>query len=728
MRTHKTHRPAPAVLIVSFLCCFSILCGLWGCAKKEAATLPEHPEISYEAPEWYRDAKFGIFIHYGVYSVPAFGDEWYGHWMYIPNSSSYGNSDIYTHHLETYGGAKAVGYKDFIPDFLKGISHWKQSGGPEQWAELFEAAGAKYVVPVGIHHDSYALYASDIQKTYNSVNGAGVDYLGALKEAVTARGMKFGVSNHFAENDWFFDEEAGKGTDLTDPAYAELYGVGGGKTKEHVEKWYAISMEIIEKYRPDLIYYDFDLGNDAFNTYEDANRYKMLSEYYALAKTWEGNEGVVCNYKYDAFSPYEAVQDKERETLGEIRPVVWQTDTSVGAKSWGYVTDEVYRTGEEFIGALIDIVSKNGNLLLNVGPMADGTVPPESRAILETIGAWLGAYGDAIYATRPWTVYGEGDAENRGDSYVYTGRDIRFTKSKDGSKLYISALGTPENGRIAVTTLGSRRWNAETVKEIALLQGGGRLPLAWEQTEEALNITLPEGLHGACAVEVTFTDGTIPQLAQPAGGAVTVNEENGYLLDFTAEDTVFLAECTGEGSIDVLADGQPLCTVDVPAYENASRTVCAVVPAQNGVRRITLSANGADITRFRFCKQKTAAEKIEAEDYDLARGCVRAEPCADGGENLGYVGSGDTVCYAAVDFGDGCKKATVRLAGSGQTCRLRLDAPDGEILCEPGADTGGWTSYQTLEYDIPEVSGVHTVYITYDTGWSDLNVDWFAFS
>ncbi len=690
--------------------------------------MQEHPEIEYEVPEWYRDAKFGIFIHYGVYSVPAFGDEWYGHWMYIPNTSSYGNSDIYTHHLETYGGAKAVGYKDFIPEFLQGISHWKESGGPEQWAELFAAAGAKYVVPVGIHHDSYALYDSGIQKTYNSVNGAGVDYLGALKAAVTARGMKFGVSNHFAENDWFFDEEAGKDTDLTDPAYAELYGVGGGKTKEHVEKWYAISMEIINKYRPDLIYYDFDLVNDAFNTYEDANRYKMLSEYYALAKTWEGNEGVVCNYKNGAFTQQEAVLDKEREALGEIRPVAWQTDTSVGAKSWGYVTDETYRTGEEFISALIDIVSKNGNLLLNVSPMADGTIPPESRKILETIGAWLASYGDAIYATRPWSVYGEGDAANQGDSYVYTGRDIRFTKSKDGSRLYISALGTPENGRMAVNLLNARRWNSETVREISLLNGSERLPLEWSQTEDALEIVLPEGLTGACSVEVTFDNGVIPPLAQPAGEAVTVNEQNEYLLDFTGEETVFLAECTGEGGVEVLADGQPLCTLSVPAGENAARTVYSSVPAQSGVRKITLSANGVNITRFKFCKQRTAAEKIEAETFDLSRGSVRAEPCPEGGENLGYVGNGDTVCYAAVDFGAGCDKLTVRLAGSGQTCRFRLDAPDGEILCEPGADTGGWTSYQSFDFDIPAVSGVHTVYITYDTGWSDLNINWFAFS
>lgn len=158
-----------AVIILLVIClttaCFA------GCDKKEENAVPEIPEIKYEVPEWYRDAKFGIFIHYGVYSVPAFGDEWYGHWMYIPNSSSYGNSDIYTYHKQTYGGAEKMGYKDFIPDFQKGIKQWHDNNGAEQWAKLFEEAGAKYVVPVGIHHDSYALYNSDIQKTYNSVSG-----------------------------------------------------------------------------------------------------------------------------------------------------------------------------------------------------------------------------------------------------------------------------------------------------------------------------------------------------------------------------------------------------------------------------------------------------------------------------------------------------------------------------------------------------------------------------
>ncbi|MBR5409040.1 MAG: alpha-L-fucosidase [Clostridia bacterium] len=711
-----------------------LLTALSGCeTKEEAVPLLDIPEIEYEAPEWFRDAKFGIFIHYGVYSVPAFGDEWYGHWMYIPNTQSYGNSDIYTHHVETYGGAKAFGYKDFIPDFLTGIKTWQNNGGADEWAELFEKAGAKYVVPVGIHHDSFALYDSGVQTTYNSKAQAGVDYIGELKAAVTARGMKFGVSNHFAENDWFFDEESGRDTDLADPAYAELYGEPGSKTRGHVEKWYAISMEIINKYQPDLIYYDFDLGNAAFNTYENANRYKMLTEYYALAGTWDGNEGVVCNYKYDAFTQKQAVLDKERSALGGINPIAWQTDTSVGAKSWGYVTDEVYRSGEEFIGALADIVSKNGNLLLNVGPKADGTFPEETLAILETIGAWLDKYGDAIYCTRPWTVYGEGDAENAGDSYVYTGKDVRFTRSKDNKSLYMTVLGTPENGKIVSKLLNKGAWDAGQIDKVCLLDGDDRTELTWEQTAEALCVTLPEGVTVAAAVEITFKNGgEIPPLALPAKNETRANGETEYRLLFDGNESGALVEVSGAGAGSVTAtlDGEKDALWSV-SFESGdgTRTAYAAIPQTKGTKTLRLTVTGdLSVERFVFCNVHAPGERIEAENYDLLTGNVRAEPCADGGENLGYVGEGDRAVFGAVDFGEGCKSVTVRLAGSGQRCRLRLDAPDGETLCEVGEDTGGWSSYKTVTCAIPETTGVHTVYITYDTGWSDLNINWFAFS
>ena len=707
---------------------------LSGCKKEEEKTL-NVPEIQYEVPEWYRDAKFGIFIHYGVYSVPAYGDEWYGHWMYIPEEKSYGGDTIYDYHMETYGGPEKFGYKDFIPDFEKGIATWQKSGGAEQWAALFEKAGAKYVVPVGIHHDSYALYNSDIQKTYNSVKGANVDYIGELKDALKKREIKLGISNHFAENDWFFGEDSAPDSDLTDPKYSELYGTGGSKTKEHIEKWYGISMEIINKYQPDLIYYDFDLQDAAFNRYENANRYLMLQNYYNLSKDWEGCEGVVCNYKHEAFTQDMAVLDKEREALGSINPIPWQTDTSVGAKSWGYITNEKYRNGDEFISALIDIVSKNGNLLLNIGPKADGTIPKEAEDVLITIGKWLQTYGDAIYATRPWEVYGEGETQNEGDSYKYTGKDIRFTKSKDNKHLYISTLGKPENKNITVNTLNKRSWNADEVDKICLINGKERTPLEWKQTETALEISIPEGISGACALDVTFkNDGNIPELLKAASEMTEAAGKNEYRLDFTGEENILLAEVSADkkGFVDAFVGDEK----DNPYHISVSKTkkdetetVTIPVTANDGAQTVSFkTSEGVELKRFKFCKQISADNQIEAESFDLSNGNVRAEDCSEGGENLGYVSSGDYVCYGAVDFKDGKSKIKVRLAGSGQTCHIRLDSPTGKAICTIGGeDTGGWDKYRTFEYKIKKTSGVHSVYITYDTDWCDLNINWFAF-
>ena len=257
--------------------------GEYEMAEREDITYTRDNLDLYGTPEWWRDAKFGIFIHYGIYSIPAYGDEWYGHWMYMKGTSAYGGSDIYAYHKRTYGGAEKFGYKDFIPDFLEALKKGTSENMAESWAELFYNAGAKYVMPVGIHHDSFALYDSDVQTTYSSVNLAGIDYISNLQKAVKAKGMKFGISNHFAENDWFFDDASGVGTDVADKKYSELYGTGGDKTEAHVRKWFDISMEIMNKYHPDIIYYDFDLSNAAFDRYKDANRFLMLSNYYNLS-------------------------------------------------------------------------------------------------------------------------------------------------------------------------------------------------------------------------------------------------------------------------------------------------------------------------------------------------------------------------------------------------------------------------------------------------------------
>ncbi len=734
---------------------------------KEKINFTEDNLDLYEVPEWYRDAKFGIFIHYGVYSIPAFGDEWYGHWMYMPGTASYGGSDIYSYHLKTYGGVKKFGYKDFIPDFCQALKTGTENGMMEDWAQLFYDAGAKFVMPVGIHHDSFALYDSDIQTTYNSVKQAGVDYVAELQKAVKSKGLKFGISNHFAENDWFFDDAAGRGTDISDKTYSELYGEGGSKTKQHVEKWFSISMEIIEKYHPDMLYYDFDLVDGAFNKYDDANRYLMLANYYNMAQEWDGCDGVVVANKNGAFTGTEAVLDKERAALSAINPTPWQTDTSVGSKSWGYTTDEVYRKGDEFIGALIDIVSKNGNLLLNVGPRPDGTIPDEARAALLTVGGWLSTYGDAIYSTRPWIIYGEGPTSNSGDSYSYTYKDIRFTRSKDFKKLYISALNSPRENVMSVVSLKKGSWDASAVEKICLINGSDRIPLEWTQTDKALEITLPqEKPTGAYSVEVSFADGkTIPPLALSACSTVEISNpasvenvsfgsatEDGsdmiyntkdqahaaYLLTFDGSEKSFLSSISGtsEGKLSIRRgspDGEVLLEINVEKSGDRSyRKISGDIPSLTGTETVYLVFEGKiELNWFKFAKGRDVNTIIEAEDFDASFGSVQAENCpdVDGTENLGYVQEGDYVMYAGVNFGEGVSKLYMRLAGSGQACNIRLDSQNGQKIASTGpVNTGGWTVYRTFSFDISGVSGTHDIYITYDTGNSQLNINWFAFS
>ncbi len=720
---------------------------------------------TYYVPEWYRDAKFGIFIHYGVYSVPAYGDEWYGHWMYMNDTSTYGGSDIYNYHLETYGGASTFGYKDFIPEFVDNLKTYKETNKAQEWATLFSNAGAKYVMPVGIHHDSFALYDSDVQTTYNSVAQAGVDYVGDLQSECQKLGMKFGISNHFAENDWFFDDAYAKGTDLAlknkdgSLVYGELYGDGKNKSSEHLHKWYDISMEIIEKYSPDIIYYDFDLSKKAFNKYADANRYLMLAEYYnhGLANN---PDGVVCCNKYGAFTEAQALLDKERSSLSTINPTPWQTDTSVGKKSWGYTTDDVYRSGESFIGLLVDVVSKNGNLLLNVGPRADGTVPKEVEDCLLTIGNWLNTYGDAIYSTRPWLLAGEGPTTVTTDEFAYTVRDIRFTRSKDNSILYATALAYDGDDNMIIETLKSGKWDADKINKVSLINGKDRIALKWKQTENGLEIDLSgEKPSGAYAVEITFKDGKIPPIALNGTASVKVTDSfNSSAIEYgtsksngsyTAKNQVdgayFDVNIAFTNKVDEVAftvSGDTIGTVEVWNVENNEKVACLEVN-KKGRKYRTLKAKvtgdvdntqkirvklygNVELECFRFIQKKELGVKIDATQYDDKSGSVQIEATSDigGGESLGYVKKGDWVSFKNVDFMSGGKKITLRAGADNKRFNVYIDKMRNRKKIASGTiSTGGYNVYQDVTVDIATVTGVHDVYIEFVDG--DINLNWF---
>ena len=454
----------------------------------------------YEAPEWYKDAKFGIFIHWGVYSVPAFGNEWYPRNMYVPGSPEY------QHHIETYGPQADFGYKDFIPMFKA------EKFDAAEWARLFKEAGAKYVVPVAEHHDGFAMYDSALTRWNAAQMGPHCDVIGQLAAAVRQEDMVFGVSSHRAEHWWFMNGGRQFPSDVQDPQYQDFYGPAMPTESEwsskdwqprpdaaYLDDWLARCCELVDKYQPQLFWFDWWIEQTVFKPYIQ----KFAAYYYNRGAEWK--RGTAINFKNDAYQPQAAVFDIERGQLQGISPRFWQTDTSVSKNSWGYVTQQDYKTAESIIQDLIDIVSKNGTLLLNIGPRPDGTIPEVEQDLLREIGAWLKVNGEAIYGTRPWKQYGEGPTEVVDGSFTdtkrtpFTGQDIRFT-TKNG-KLYAIALGWPASD-LLIHSLPNT-----TPENVRLL--GSDAPLAWHSSPEGLIITLPEQKPGehAYAFEITGLEG-----------------------------------------------------------------------------------------------------------------------------------------------------------------------------------------------------------------------------
>lgn len=442
----------------------------------------------YRVPEWYRDAKFGIFLHWGVYAVPAYSSEWYPREMYIKGS------DVFNHHRKTYGPQSVFGYKDFIPKFT--AKNWD----PDRWAALFRKAGARYVVPVGEHHDGFPMYECSYTEWNAARMGPRRDVVGELGRAVRKQGLKLGVSSHRAFN-WSyytFDKEF----DTSDPKYSGLYGKPHAPTRlisdkpgelrqsapqEFVDDWYRRSTEIVNKYQPDLMWFDFGFEAPEYLPY----RKRLAAYYYNKAEEW--GRGVVLNHKHDAYPEDVAVLDIERGLLGDIRKRAWQTDTSVGWKSWGFIQDESFKSVDQVVHELIDIASKNGCLLLNVGPQADGTIPEAAEKVLRGIGQWLEVNGEAVYGTRAWKIFGEGPTRLTGGYFGekngqnFTSQDIRFV-AKNGV-IYAICLAWPGE-ELKIKSLGTNSGlTSKPILDVKLL--GSDAKLEWGQAKDSLTIAMP---------------------------------------------------------------------------------------------------------------------------------------------------------------------------------------------------------------------------------------------
>ena len=449
--------------------------------------------VNYRTPDWYRKLKFGIFIHWGVYSVPAFGNEWYPRNMYMQDSPEF------RHHVATYGPHKAFGYKDFIPLFRA------ERFDPEAWATLFARSGAKYVVPVAEHHDGFQMYRSAISHWNAFEMGPRRDVLGELSAACRSKGLVMGASSHRIEH-WFFlghgrefdsdiHEPLVRGDfywpSMPEPKWHDIYGQPA-PSREYMEDWLMRTCELIDRYHPSIIYFDWWIEHSAAKPW-----IRKLAAYYYNQAAARGEE-VVINYKHDAFLFGAAVPDVERGQFNEIKPFIWQTDTSVARNSWGYTEGNDYKSAEELIWNLVDVVSKNGNFLLNIGPKADGTIPEEDARLLQEIGAWLDVNGEAIYGSRPWRMFGEGPTQLVEGQFSddvapnFTDRDFRFTMK--GDALYVIAMKCSDRGEYCVRALGeldaSRQANFHgIIRHVRLLGADAELP--WTRDEAGLHLHCP---------------------------------------------------------------------------------------------------------------------------------------------------------------------------------------------------------------------------------------------
>jgi len=496
------------------------------------SSVDQHPP----APEWFQDAKFGIYYHWGVFSVPAFANEWYPRNMY--NNGSAENN----HHKAVYGDPSVWPYHNFINGANDKSGNWVQfapklvsAGGrfdPNAWAQLFADAGAKFAGPVAEHHDGFSMWNSSVNEWNSVAKGPRLDLLRLHADAIRSKGLKLFVSLHHAYNfTGYYQWVPGQ----SDSSLKKLYGQLGSSAENQL--WYDKLREVIDGYQPDVIWEDFNL-----NAIPESFRLNFLSYYYNRAVAW--NKDVVATYK-DGYNTRGEVYDFERGGPAGLQSPYWLTDDSISSSSWCYTVGIGYYSLNQMLHSLIDRVSKNGNMVLNIAPMADGTIPSGQQNVLLGMGDYLRRFGESIYATRAWSAYGEGPTQMGGGSFstprAGTAQDIRFTRSKDNRVLYATFLGWP-GGTATIPTLNSNRINLTTLSSVQLLgtTAGTYIDLATRsQDGGGLHVTLPSSAPysaPAYVLKLTFS-GTIPALDAggtggiPTGWARVSNAATGLALD-----------------------------------------------------------------------------------------------------------------------------------------------------------------------------------------------------
>ena len=477
-------------------------------------SLSEHKQ----APDWFRDAKFGIYFHWGPYSVPAYGNEHYPRTMYghhtgkIPKESDHvRNYNLgvgfqtfreHQHHIQTYGDPIDFEYHDFFPLFTA------NSFDAEEWADLFFLAGAKFAGPVAEHHDGYAMWDSKLTPWNAKSTGPKRDIVGEMEKAIRKRDMKFITTFHHAKGG-NFGEQAGKKQrqwhyyarqqylkrnkpdHLDSEELQKLYG--SMPRDMWLKMWNGKLAEVIDNYQPDMIWFDSWLDQ-----IPESNRQEFVAYYLNAAESW--GKDVAITYKQEDLPATVGIVDFEKGRLDSLTPYSWLTDDTISAGSWtttgswSYTEELIVKSSKEILHTLIDIVSKNGQLLLNISPKASGIIPDQQQDTLLGIGKWLRANGEAIYGTRPYITYGEGPIRMASSGHFvemngqYNHENIRFTSK--GETVYAIQMGWPGSKvETTITSLNEEVLGSKRIKRVSVIDSPETI--YWELGDQGLKVTSP---------------------------------------------------------------------------------------------------------------------------------------------------------------------------------------------------------------------------------------------
>jgi alpha-L-fucosidase len=457
---------------------------------------------TYTVPDWFRDAKFGIWSHWGPQSGVEDGD-WYARNMYIEGTPQY------EYHLKTYGHPSKVGFKDLIPQF-KG-ARWD----PKHLMEMYAKAGAKYFVSMGVHHDNFDMWNSKYQPRWNvTATGPMRDVVGLYKEAARHHNLRFGVSEHLSNSfDWFAPSHlsdtsgpmAGVSYDGVDPKFADLYhsyaampadfaknakAMGRVAPDEWKMQYFNRIKDLIDQHQPDLLYTDGGIPFEEYGLSTVAELYNVSAKYHQNRV-----EAVYCSKQATDCTSGTCLLDHERGVMDSISPDPWQTDTCIG--DWHYKRGIEYKRPKKVIDMLVDIVSKNGNLLLNFPLPNSGELDDEEAKILTTITSWMDVNSEGIHGSRPWKIFGAGPAMemavdqsgfNESKQPDLTYEDVRFTTK--GKVLYAFVMGIPPMKEIVLKPLGTNSpQKPGKILDVQLL--GYREKLRWKQDDKGLKVQVP---------------------------------------------------------------------------------------------------------------------------------------------------------------------------------------------------------------------------------------------